>query len=209
MKYYDYYNKYVKNYIIKYKYYIVLVILLILAIVIPQRANMYMKMTKKSSIDKICKLATIQATYHNVGSFNEDAMGIGKDIIKYGYKRYWIEYESTVDIGFDCNKIKVKKSLLGNKVKVILPKAELIGEPVPDKETMNEEYETGMFTNINADTDKNFAYNSALENMKENAKNDSELMNYANERIKTLYNKYFTGIGEEYNKKIVVEFVDE
>ena len=74
---------------------------------------------------------------------------------------------------------------------------------------MIEEYETGMFTSIDADTDKNFAYNRALENMKDNAKKDSELMKYANERIKNLYNKYFTGIGEEYNEKIVVEFVNK
>ena len=205
----DFYNRYLKKYVIKYKYYIILFLILLVVIIIPKRDNIYFEFSNKSKIEKICQLVTVKALYHNVGSIYQEPQGIPGDIVNYGYKKYWVEYDATVDVGIDCKEVKIKKSKFSNIVRIYLPKATILNEPIPDEDSVIEEYESGWFTKIDAESDKNYAYSKALENMKDNTKGNMELLNFAYERAKKIYENYIVSVGEAHNKKLIVEFIED
>ena len=193
----EFYNKRIKTYFKKYKYFLIGGIVILIAIFLPVTKSSFSELSKGSNMEKVCKLATLQATYHNVGGYKQEA----SNIIKYGYKRYWVEYDAKVDIGIDCNKVKYKKSPFSNVVKVYLPKAEILGEPVPDKDTIVEEYESGWFTSIDSDKEMNYAYTKAKENINETLLKDPKILEYASERAKKIYEDYIVS----YNDDLVVE----
>lgn len=63
-----------------------------------------------SGVNRICELSTLRCYYHDVASFKDNPKPIFKyGLFKYGYKKYWMEYEGIVEIGIDMDEVEVNQ----------------------------------------------------------------------------------------------------
>ena len=53
----------------------------------------------------VAELATMKAYYHNVAELSKEKNKSWFNIIDVGYKKMWIEYTGTVELGIDVNKL--------------------------------------------------------------------------------------------------------
>jgi hypothetical protein len=179
------------------------IVILLIVLLIPINNTNIFKISNKSKIERICKLATVEAYYHNVASKEQTGF------LTIGYKKYWVEYEGIVRFGIDASEVEIGKPSKDGKIIVKVPKAQIIGEPEVIKEKVKEPItDTGLFTNITG-SDKTEAITDAQKNMKETAENDAELFVLARERAKRFLEDYITGIGKSSGKDYKVEFVDK
>jgi hypothetical protein len=199
----DYYNKHLKKYVKKYKYYIIAAVLILLALYIPQR-HLFTSSSASSKIESICKLSTVTVTYHNVGSYKKD----GKTFMNVGYKQYWVEYDAEVNLGIDCKKVEIKESLFSNTIIVKLPPVEIVGEVNPITSTFKEESDTGWFTSIDADKEMNYAKAIAKESIEEDLINNPDALIYARERVEEIYENYIKSFAKSKNRNVDVKFID-
>lgn len=199
----DYYNKHLKKYVKKYKYYIIGVVIVLLALCMPQR-HLFDSSSGSSKMEEVCKYSTLTVTYHNVGSIKEE----GKTIMNVGYKQYWVEYDANVDLGIDCKKVEIKESLFSNEIRVKLPPVEIVGEVNPITSTFKEESDTGWFTSIDADKEKNYAKSIAKESVERDLINNPDALIYARERVKKTYENYIKSLAKAKNRNVEVVFED-
>lgn len=192
----------------RYKYYYIvgiLTIVLLLVCLIPTYGEI-VRFNYNVEHKRVCNLSTVKVYYHNVGKTEKDASGLGKIFFNYGYKKFWIEYDGTVDFSLDCEKIKINKIPLTNTVIVKLPEevtisnARVLGDSISDAVT-----DKGLFTTISA-SEKNEAKKQAKSEMLEKAMSDDDMQEYALERAKLLLEKYIVSIGKLNNKEYKVIF---
>ncbi len=192
----------------KYCYYYVIGILFLIffmVCMIPSSRGMK-QYTFHIEQQKVCRFASVKAFYHNVGKSEADAKGLGKIFFNYGYKKFWIEYDGTVELTLNCEEIKISKNPLTNTVYVQLPKEILVENPKVLGNTMSDGItDRGLFTKI-TDEEKKAAKNQAKSTMVERAENDTDLKNYAMERSKSLIKNYIESIGKLNNKEYNVVF---
>ena len=187
---------------------IILVILLLIALLIPKRLPTIFTTSNYTKIEKICSLATIEAYYHDVASKTQDATTIGKIFGNIGYKKYWLEYDVIVQYGIDAKKVKIEKPNMKNEVKVYLPKAEVLGEPIWVKDYIQDPVtDTGFLTSVSGE-DKTEAVENSIKELKESAKNDQEHLELARERAKIFFEKYIISAGREIGVEYKVIFED-
>lgn len=201
-------QKYLKAKKSKYSFYYILGILifiLILVYLIPSsRGIIYFH--SNFNTKKVCKFTTVKAFYHNVGKTEEDAKGLGKIFFNYGYKKFWIEYDGTVDLNLNCDDIKITKVPFSNTVYVTLPKKITVDNPKVLGNTMSKGItDKGLFTKI-TEEEKKKAKSQAKQEMIKKAKEDTELHNYAMQRSKSLIEKYIISIGKLNHKEYKVVF---
>jgi len=68
------------------------------------------KLSKKidaDSIKTIAEFSTVEGVYHNVATYDQDMNNPWFKFWKKGKKKFWCEYEGTVTVGFDANKMSI------------------------------------------------------------------------------------------------------
>ena len=187
---------------------VILVLLVLGLILLPSRTPDIFSRNNYTKIKKISNLATIEAYYHNVAAKEVDSTKIGKVMGDMGYKKYWIEYDGKVQFGIDAKKVIIKKPNRNNVVKIYIPKATILDKPIIIQDSMSDPItDTGFLTKIRAE-DKTEAIANAQENLEEKARNDTELLDLAQERAKKFFKKYIESVGKEIGKEYTVKFIN-
>lgn len=161
-----------------------------------------------SGYKKVAELATLECSYHNVAVIESDGDDILFGLANLNYKKAWFEYDGTVKLGIDVNKVSVNEPDENGVVTVAIPQAQVMGEPDADESTFSDLYsDTGILAKITS-VDQSEAYKTAQESMKENAEKNQDLLNKARERAKTILEQYIKGVGEINGKTYSVKWVD-
>ena len=190
-----------------YKPAIVLVIILIIALLIPKQLPSIFQSSSLTKIEKICELSTVEAYYHNVADETKPASSkIGEILGSIGYKRYWVEYDAIIKYGINAKKVKIEAPNIKNEVKVFIPEAEVLGEPVLITELVQDPItDTGFLTKVTPE-DKNLALENSIKTLKEKANNDADNLKLARDRAKTFFEKYIINAGKEMGVEYKVIF---
>ncbi len=159
-----------------------------------------------SNVRYIANLTTMECYYHNVAKYEEDASGYIFGIGNIGEKRFWFEYDATVNMGIDADKVKVSKPDENGIVTITMPPVEVQGKPDIIESSMTTPLtETGWLTSITQE-DRTKALAEAQDEVLKKADGDKELKQLAKERAKQILQKYVTGIGKKTGKTYQVEF---
>lgn len=160
--------------------------------------------TPSWSIQAIAELTTTECYYHNVAKLSHDA----DNFTGMGYKKMWLEYAGTVDMGIDASKVKISGPDADGVVTIEIPQATVLGEPDVDENSITEPLtETGWMTEITP-AEKAQMFSDAQKNMKEAAQNDSALLYQAKTRAQEILEQYVKNVGEQIGKTYTVKFVD-
>lgn len=162
-----------------------------------------------ASVDKICELATLKCYYHDVAEYEKQAEGLFKyRPFKYGYKKVWIEYDGTVDVGIDVSDVQINEPDRKGIVRIYVPDAKILSVSA-DKDTMSEPLvDKGIFTKITAE-DKNKAFADAQATMQKNAEADAGMLAQAKNNAKELLEQYVINAGEQTGKTYKVEWLEK
>ncbi len=133
-------------------------------------------------------LVTLQAHYHNVIEYEKQKEKGILHVFDNDMKMF-AEYNGSVQFGIDLRDVKFEAN--NSKIKVTIPKADVIGEPSVDQESFKKEnfiVSADEFLNSNeiSGEDASNALQTAQKEMKENAENDSTLKQKAQMRAKVL-----------------------
>lgn len=157
-----------------------------------------------SETKAICELATLKCYYHNTSELKQEASGIGKVFGNIGYKKAWIEYDGIVKLGIDASKVKIEPN--GNKVKVYVPNATILGVDI-DVDSISETVsETGWFTKITTE-ERGETQKKAQEDMKMKAENNTALLSQATQRAKDTLKDYIINVGALIGVEYEIEWV--
>lgn len=161
-----------------------------------------------SNIRYIAQLTTMKCYYHNVAKYEQDANGYLFGIGNIGKKRLWFEYDATVNMGIDADKVEVSEPDENGTVTITLPPVEVQGKPDIDPSSMTTPVtETGWFTSITQE-EKTSALNSAQEKALETANSDDTLKQQAEDRAKEIFAGYVASVGKEIGQTYAVVFQD-
>ncbi len=146
-------------------------------------------------------LVTYQAYYHNVLEYEKKA-GSGITHMLEKDRKLFAEYTGTIKYGIDLSRVKI--DVKDNEIMVFIPKAKIIGEPNVDKDDFKSENfieSKDGFINKNPITADDIAeaFDQAQTDIKENAQNNTELLDMAQKRAKAIIEeniKQFSGISE-------------
>ena len=169
------------------------ILLLILSLVIAlPLAGCEKKEADFSETKAICELATLKCYYHNTSELKQDSSGIGKWFGNIGYKKAWIEYDGIVKLGIDASKVKIEPN--GNKVKVYVPNATILGVDVDVASISEAVSETGWFIKITTE-ERAETQKKAQEDMKAKAESNTALLSQATQRAKDTIKDYILNVG--------------
>ncbi len=171
-----------------------------------------------SSVSEICELATLRTYYHNVAVYERKPEGAEKiisdiltwpfnDLLKTGYKQFWMEYSGTVDIGIDLkkDKILINNSDDGGIVDIYVPDAKVLNI---DADSFSDPVdETGLLASISGE-ERAETYAAAQNNMRQEAENDQALLRRAKNNTKTLLERYIVNLGKEMGVEYTVRWAD-
>ena len=162
-----------------------------------------------SGVTKICELSTLKCYYHNVAELKKDPDGLFKyGWFKYGFKKLWMEYTGTIEVGIDVDQVEVNDPDENNVVYVYVPDAKIMNVSA-DADSMGEPIsDTGIFTKITTE-DQNNAFTAAQQAMEEEAGSDTQILNKAKENAKKLIEQYIINVGEEIGESYTVEWLSE
>jgi hypothetical protein len=161
-----------------------------------------------SGYKQVANLATLECSYHNVAVIENEGNNILFGLANLDYKKAWFEYDGTVKLGIDVNKVTVSDPDENGVVTVAIPQAEVLGEPDADENSFSDVYcDKGILAKVTT-VDQTEAYKTAQESMKANASSDQNLLNKARERAKTILEQYIKGVGEVNGKSYSVKWVD-
>lgn len=191
---------------------IIFAVLFVIAIVIikfPDNEEKIVEKAEFSDVSKICELATLKCYYHDVAEFQKDPDGLFKyGLFQYGAKKMWLEYNGIVKIGIDVGQVKVEEPTEEGVVRIYVPQATIL-DVYADKDTISDPIEdNGKFTEITAD-EKAQAFSAAQATMKENANQDSSLLNQARNNAKELLKQYVVNVGKQIGQKYSVEWIED
>lgn len=138
-----------------------------------------------SGISKICELSTLRCYYHNVAELEKEPDGIYKYLwLKHGYKKLFMEYTGTIEVGIDVNQVEVNDPDENNIVSIYVPEAEIMNVSA-DSNTMGDVIsDTGIFTQITFE-DQEVAFIQAQKEMEEAANLDMQILNKAKSNAKS------------------------
>ena len=148
---------------------------------------------QEEDIRAICELATVKSYYNNVAKVTKKA-----DNIFEVDREMWIEYEGEAVIGVDMSKIKI--SISGQKVKIIMPAAELL-DIKPLENTLNKDSyvvskDKGWIKNKITTEDQQEAVATGQEKMKKAVMENKGLFIQAEDKAKELIENYIKNFGE-------------
>lgn len=175
-------------------------------------SNFFKKEPEISQIRNICNLSTLECYYNNVAKSTKTSK---EGLIHIGEKDriFWIEYTGIARLGIDISKVKIDVN--ENNVIVTLPKAEIIGEPTIESNSLGEESffisKDGLNKNKITADDQTKAISIAQEDMKEKVSKNELLLLRAQNRAKTLIENYINQLGEisGVGYKITWEYIEK
>ena len=146
----------------------------------------------ETEIKAIFELSTMKCYYNNVAKFlEEDAEGIlfwKKD------RHFWVEYSGIVTLGIDVSKVTM--NINENTITIGIPKAEILGRKVDETSLTKKSF---LYADNSAKGKveyERFALGKAQSDMLEIAKNNTTLLNNAQQRAKKLIEDYVKNFGK-------------
>lgn len=170
-----------------------------------------------TSVSNICELATLKSYYHNVITYEKERDGgFVNDVLFFpfgaytevGYKQFWMEYHGIVETGIDASQIQIHEPDAKGIVEIYIPDAKILNISADDASLTDPLSETGWFTSISG-TEKADAFAKAQKNMRQEAENNSSLLNRAKENAKKLLEQYIINTGKEMGQKYTVKWSDK
>lgn len=178
------------------------------------------ELSEYSSISDICELATLRSYYHNVLVHEEKLDGATKvisdiltwpfnQLLKTGYKQFWLEYSGIVEIGIDlkADKILINYPDAGGVVDIYMPEAKVLNVDSDESSFSDPLDETGLFTTITS-RERSEAYAAAQDNMWQEAENDQALLRRAKSNAKILLEQYIVNLGKEMGVDYTIKWVE-
>lgn len=173
-----------------------------------------------SSVSEICELATLRTYYHNVAVYERKPEGAEKiisdiltwpfnELLKTGYKQFWMEYSGKVDIGIDLKKdrILINNPDDGGIVEIYVPDARVLSIDADSDSFSDPVDETGLLASISGE-ERAATYAAAQNNMRQEAENDQSLLRRAKNNAKTLLERYIVNLGKEMGVEYTVRWAD-
>ena len=189
--------------------FVILILVAILIVIFPEFKKEDISTVEFSAVDKICELSTLRCYYHDVAEYEKQPDGLFQyGLFKYGYKKFWIEYDGIVELGIDVDKVQVNQPDENNIVYVYVPDARII-DVNADKDTMSDPIvETGKFTSITTE-EKTKAFSDAQKTMRENAEANNALLKQAKVNAMKLLEQYIVNVGRQMDQIYTVKWLDE
>lgn len=160
-----------------------------------------------SGVTSISELATVRSYYHNVATLEKQPDGWYQyGWGKVGYKKAWIEYTGTVELGIDFSKVQIDQPDDNNVVKVYVPEAKVLNINADEDSISDPIVETGTFTKVTTD-DLSEMFTAAQTDMEESIETDSNMLQQAEIRAKELIKEFILNIGELQGETYTVKFV--
>ena len=147
-----------------------------------------------TGVRAVAELSTLKAYYHNVAEANDEASGPLAGLLKTGYKRLWVEYSGTVDIGIDVGELSIDPPDDSGNVTVHMPDVKVLDVYLDRGSVADPIQEQGLFVKINAEEKMN-AIAAAQEDMRKKAESDSTLNAQASDRAKQIVKRYVENVG--------------
>ena len=155
--------------------------------------------TTKSSLEKIIeinKLSTIEYTYNAIVAKYKD------DEVKDDNVEYYVAYNGKVTAGIDFNEVNIDVNYKEKKIYITLPNVE-IHEINVDMGTLDYIYEENT---SEKDSISQEAYKLCKNDLRERAKNETELLVNANENAKSAIEALIKPWIESVDKEFQIEF---
>ena len=155
--------------------------------------------TTKSSLEKIIeinKLSTIEYTYNAIVAKYKD------DEVKDDNVEYYVAYNGKVTAGIDFNEVNIDVNYKEKKIYITLPNVE-IHEVNVDMGTLDYIYERNT---SEKDSISQEAYKLCKNDLRERAKNETELLVNANENAKSAIEALIKPWIESVDKEFQIEF---
>lgn len=181
----------------------------ILFVPVRKKETKPVNLSEYSSVNDIYELATLRSYYHNVAVYEEKPEGAAKvisdiltwpfnQLLKTGYKQFWLEYSGIVEIGIDQNKDKIHISDpdASGVVDLYIPDAKVLSIDADESSFSDPLDEKGLFTTITA-KERSIAYAAAQDKMRQEAENDLALLRRAKNNAKILIERYIINLGKE------------
>ena len=162
----------------------------------------------ESSIQQICELATMDCFYHNVTEWTK-----GANIIGYGAKRLWIEYDGIVRVGIKADQLKTSIPDKDGIITVTIPDACILDKDLDEESLREIDSESPMlgfiplYSSIKTQ-DRKEALAEAQEDMVASASENGMILDEAKARAKQIIENSLVSIGEKSGKHYKVKFVD-
>ncbi len=197
-------------------------VLLIVILFLPgnKKESRPVELSEYSSISDICELATLRSYYHNVAMYEEEPEGAVKvisdiltwpfnQLLKTGYKQFWLEYSGIVEIGVDLktDKIQINNPDASGVVNVYVPDAKVLNVDANENSFSDPLDETGLFTTITA-KERSDTYAAAQDAMRQEAENDQALLGRAKNNAKILLERYIVNLGKAMGVDYSINWVD-
>ena len=189
--------------------FVILILVAILIVIFPKFKKEDISTVEFSAVDKICELSTLRCYYHDVAEYEKQPDGLFQyGLFKYGYKKFWIEYDGIVELGIDVDKVQVNQPDENNIVYVYVPDARII-DVNADKDTMSDPIvETGKFTSTTTE-EKTKAFSDAQKTMRKNAEANNALLKQAKVNAMKLLEQYIVNVGQQMDQIYTVKWLDE
>lgn len=159
---------------------------------------------KLSQMKAIGQLATIECYYHNMAKYEEYNPGTFFGLIGKVDKHFWIEYSGIVKMGVDMNKLSVHVN--GEKVKITMPRAELIECNLDPKSLNEDSYTVAGDSDEIKHEEQTEAVALAQSDMKKKASSDETLIQNAQDRAQKLLEDYVQNLGKFTGKSYTIEW---
>ena len=157
-------------------------------------------------VSRICELATLKCYYHNVAEYENQAPIFKYGLFRYDYKKFFIEYSGVVEGGIDASQIVVNPPSADGTVEVHVPEAEILNV-YADKDSLTEPIsDVGLFTTVSAEEIAT-AFAEAQKTMREEAENDSAILNQAKENARDLLEYNIVNAGTQVGKEYTVKWI--
>ena len=157
------------------------------------------KVPDEKSLKRICELAVLKCSYHNVATFEKPAPSF---FDKNKKKRFWIEYSGSAEMGINAEDLKIQCE--GSDIKVFVPKIEVLSFINDDEYTP---YIDPRSAKIEADDEKQ-ALTVAQEELKGDMEKDESLVLQSRARAETLLKDYIMKINEAVGAECNITFED-
>ena len=147
-----------------------------------------------AKLHSICKLATVEVFYHNVGTAVIPAQ---KGLTHVGEKdrKYWVEYTGSAKIGIDASKISAK--IDGENITIVMPKAEILNEPQWDSQNAKVYTSPDSFNSNAISSDKkDSTVNDAQKEMRTQILENNELCVRAEDNARGIIDSFVEKMSE-------------
>ena len=170
-----------------------------------------------ASVSAICELATLKSFYHNVVTYEAEPEGVTRvindiiafpfgDLVKIGYKQYWMEYSGIIETGIDASQIQINDPDENGVVEVYVPDAKVLSAYADEKSLTDLIAETGWFTTISG-KEKTDAFAKTQTQMRQEAERDRAMLLRAKENAKLLLQRFIVNTGKEIGVDLSVRWI--